>query len=136
MFVNNYEHSIDDKGRVVLPAAFRAELADGCYVTQQPGGCLAVFPEAAFIAAADAARERQQRGEIPDPQLRTFFGNANQVQPDKQGRVPITNAQKLFAGLDRNVHVVGQWDHVEIWDSTKWIALAAVGEQQLAGSTL
>ena len=136
MFVNNHEHSIDDKGRMVLPADIRNVLEGGCYVVAQPGGCLAIFPRESFKEAAARIKERQRNGEISDLQFRAFFGSANEVVPDKQGRIPLTQSQRTYAKLDRNVMVVGVWEHIEIWDAARWASNNEIGEQELALSSL
>ncbi len=121
---------------MVLPASYREALEGGCYVVAQPGGCLAVFPRESFKEAADRMRDRQRAGEVSDLQMRTFFSSANDVAPDKQGRIPLTQTQRTYAKLDRNVMVVGVWEHIEIWDAATWAANNEVGERQLAVSSL
>ena len=121
MFLGEYEHTLDDKNRLTLPAKFRDAFTNGCVVTREMDGCLSVYtPEGweRFVASRlegldPFARETRQ--------LRRFvFAGASEAEPDKQGRIMLPPALVKHAGLTREVVVAGVHDHVEIWDRATW----------------
>ena len=131
MLVGEYQHSLDDKGRVILPAKFREELA-GAFITSEVDGCLAMWPPEDFEVRAREMRERS-RGSTADRQVsRAFFARAAEASPDKQGRVAIPATLRDFAGLGREVVITGQFDHVEIWDAARWERQRDAGDEALA----
>ena len=132
MFLGEYQHSVDDKGRVVMPAKFRDGLSPGVVVTKGQERCLYVFPIARWeqeVAKVDrlARTNRQNRN-----YARSFFGAASDQQTDKQGRLQIPQALRSYAGLQRDVVVVGVSDRVEIWDATAWETLSEEADRQYA----
>ena len=89
MFLGEFQHSLDTKGRVILPAKYRDQLADGAFVTKGKGGCLSVFTPEEFETVATEIREQSKRGPKELNAARVFFGGASEIQPDKQGRVAL-----------------------------------------------
>ncbi len=120
MFTGEYRHSVDDTGRVAIPARFRAQLDDGAVVTRWIDGCAAVFPRAAFELLAS----RVAALPLSDTSARTFgrflFASAFEVELDRQGRVLLPVAVREWAGLDSDAVVVGGRDHAEIWAPARW----------------
>jgi MraZ protein len=121
MLLGEYEHTIDDKNRLTLPAKFRPAFADGIVVTRGMDGCLYAY------AAADWGRVVESRLASLDPlsqegrrMQRFFFSGAAEAQPDKQGRVMIPAPLLEHAKLGRDVVVAGVYDHLEIWDRAAW----------------
>jgi MraZ protein len=121
VFLGEYEHTIDDKNRLTLPARFREAFTAGCVVTREMDGCLSVY------APDDWERFVALRLEGLDPftrearQMRRFvFAGAVEAVPDKQGRVMLPAALVDHAKLDREVVVAGVHDHVEIWNRAAW----------------
>ena len=129
-FLGEYQHALDAKGRFILPARFREHLGHQAYVTTEEDGCLALWRPEEFDVKATEIRERARRGER-DVQ-RAFFAGAMEASPDRQGRVAISQALRDFAGLERDVVVVGHYDHIEIWDAANGQRTKEVGEQRLA----
>ena len=121
MLLGEYEHTIDDKNRLTLPAKFREQLEAGLVVTRGMDGCLYAWP-------AEQWRERfQARVSALDPLQREgrklqrhFFSGAAEAELDKQGRIMIPAALLRYAGLSRDVVVAGVSDHLEIWDREAW----------------
>ena len=121
MLLGEYEHTIDDKNRLTLPARFREQLAEGVVVTRGMDGCLYAYP-------AGEWRERfQSRVGGLDPLSREgrklqrhFFSGAAEAELDKQGRIMIPAALRGYARLQRDVVVAGVHDHLEIWDRETW----------------
>jgi MraZ protein len=121
MLLGEYEHTIDDKNRLTLPARFRQDFADGIVVTRGMDGCLYGYTR------SDWARLVESRLGTLDPlsqegrrMQRFFFSGAAEGQLDKQGRIMIPAALLQHAGLDRDVVVAGVNDHLEIWDREAW----------------
>ena len=120
MFFGEYEHNIDDKGRVIMPAKFREDLGMVFYVTKGLNNCLFVYPK-------EAGEKRiEELGRLGDNQeqvrrfKRIFFSNASQNVLDKQGRVVITPKLRQEASLTKEIVFIGVNDHIEIWDAKNW----------------
>jgi len=133
-FLGEYQHSLDAKGRLILPAEFRPGLAEGAVIVGTDGKCLAVHPVAQFERVALEVEERAKRGGRDLASARTYFATAKQVTPDTQGRVPVPENLREYAGLSRDVAVIGASSRVEIWDAARWREQKAEGEAGLAES--
>ena len=114
-----YKHSIDAKGRLAMPARLREELGERFTVTKGLDGCLAVYPEKEWEALEDRIRGLGN-GEKARRVKRYYFANAFDAQLDAQGRILIPANLREFADLQKDVVVIGQLDHAEIWNSEKW----------------
>ncbi|HEX2738472.1 MAG TPA: division/cell wall cluster transcriptional repressor MraZ [Acidimicrobiia bacterium] len=134
MFLGEFQHSLDAKGRVILPAKFRDQLAGGAFVAKGRDGCLFVYTAEEFEQVAQQAREASRRGDDERQAARSFFAGAADVVPDKQGRVAIPQHLRDYAGLDRDVVVAGVFSRIEIWDSGRWRERDRLGEQALTTS--
>ncbi len=121
MLLGQYEHTIDDKNRLTLPAKFREQLEAGLVVTRGMDGCLYAWPAAEwgelFQARVSALDPLQREGRKLQ---RHFFSGAAEAELDKQGRIMIPAALLRYAGLSRDVVVAGVSDHLEIWDREAW----------------
>jgi len=129
VFLGQYQHNVDDKGRVVMPAKFREGLEHGLVVTKGQERCVYVFPLDRW--EEEVARvNRLPRTKTPNRNYaRTFFGSAADQQMDKQGRVQIPQALRTYGGLDKDVVVVGVADRVEIWNAADWAALSETADE-------
>jgi MraZ protein len=134
MFLGEFQHSLDAKGRVILPARYRDQLAEGAFVTKGRGGCLSVFAPEEFAVVATEIREQSKRGQRELNAARSFFGGTCEVRPDKQGRVALPPNLREYAGLDREVVLVGLFSRIEIWDRARWHELDQAGAQALSES--
>jgi MraZ protein len=132
MFLGEHLHSLDVKGRVILPARFREELQSSV-VTSEIDGCLALWPVEDFQRRAAEMKERARRGPRDRDVARVFFAGAVEATPDRQGRVALPPHLRQFARLEREVVVNGAFDHVEIWDAGAWREKKRRGEQALSG---
>ncbi len=132
MFLGEHSHSLDVKGRVILPARFREQL-DSAFVTSEMDGCLALWPPVQFEGRAQEMKAKFGGTSVDRNQARVFFAGAQDASPDRQGRVAIPAQLRVFAHLDREVVITGAWDHVEIWDATTWQQHKRVGEKGLSG---
>jgi MraZ protein len=121
MLLGEYEHSLDDKNRLTLPAKFREAFAGGVVVARGMDECLVVYTRAGweeFVAARleglnPFSREARQMS-------RFIFAGASETELDRQGRVMVPASLVEHAGLEREVVVAGMRDHVEIWDRAVW----------------
>lgn len=136
MFVGQYRHSLDAKGRVILPAKFRPQLEAGAYMARGLDGCVCVYPADEWERVATNMRELSIRGGAQRQAARTFFAGASEVDPDRQGRVQVPAHLRDFAGLapDREVVVAGASSRVEIWDAERWRTLEQEGEQAITSA--
>lgn len=120
MFLGEFSHTIDEKGRLTLPAKFRADLAAGLIVTRGIDKCLFAFPSAEWHNLA----QRVSNLPLTEPQAREFrrllFSGASDDVPDKQGRVLIPQYLREYANLDGEVIVAGLNTHIEIWSPAAW----------------
>lgn len=120
MFLGTYSPRLDDKGRLILPAKFRDGLTDGLVVTRGQDRCLTVFTMAEFERLhAQLQAAPMTNKEVRDYQ-RLLLSGASDETPDKQGRVTIPPHLREYAGLDRDLAVIGAGNRVEIWDAATW----------------
>ncbi len=132
MFLGEYQHSLDAKGRVILPARFREQLEGGAVMASALDGCLAVYPLAEWDRLARKLTDARERGPRERQAARTVFSNAVDFVSDKQGRVAIPPKLREYAALDREVIVAGGFDHVEIWDAARFRERDAQGIAAIA----
>ncbi len=121
MLLGEYEHTIDEKGRLTLPAKFRQALAGGVVLTRGLDACVYAYPSEDWrrlvesrLAALDPLSSEARTME------RFFFAGAAEAHPDRQGRVMLPDALIEHAGLGREVVVAGVRDRLEIWDRAAW----------------
>jgi MraZ protein len=121
MLLGEYEHTIDEKNRLTLPAKFRRAFVDGILLTRGMDGCLNAFTRDEWdrvvtdqLAGLDPLSQEARR------MRRFFYAGASEAELDRQGRVMIPGALLEYAKLDREVVVAGVHDHLEIWDRAAW----------------
>jgi MraZ protein len=121
MLLGEYEHTIDDKNRLTLPARFRRAFADGVVVTRGMDGCLYAYTRADWDRLVETRlAELDPLSKEARTMMRFFFSAAIEAEPDKQGRILVPPALAQHAGLAREVVVAGVHDHLEIWDRAAW----------------
>jgi MraZ protein len=122
MLLGEFEHTIDDKSRITVPAKFRPKLESGMVVTKGIDPCLWLYPADVWAELA----ERIKALPLSDPTAREFrrqaFGGASDSVPDKQGRVILPVYLREYANIDRQAVIVGLDDHCEIWNPERWRA--------------
>lgn len=133
-FFGRYQHTLDDKGRLILPAEFRKALEDGAFIGQFPGGCLAIYTPERFDEVSEDITLSAKQGGTPDTvdASRLFFSSVQRVTPDRQGRVPLAAYLRGSAGLDRDVVVTGQDNRIELWSPEHWRVVEERGQAELA----
>lgn len=120
MFLGRFNHTIDAKGRLALPARYREQLTDGVVVTRGFDPCLLIYPFASWLPLA----EKVSGLSITDPDVRmlrrVLFAEASDLQLDKQGRILVPAELREYAGLEREATVVGMHTFIEIWSPGRW----------------
>ena len=118
MLIGQYQHNIDAKGRVIVPAKFREDLGDVFYVTKGLDGCLFVLSPSQWAAL----EQKVQNMPISKARglQRFFFSGAAEVETDKQGRILLPQKLRDYAGLSKDVTFIGTSGRAEIWDSERW----------------
>lgn len=131
MFLGTYEHSLDVKGRVILPAKFRDDLGAGAYLAKSLDGCLSLYTADEFNKVVQEMQETARRGGAQRHAVRSFGANASEATPDRQGRISIPPPLRDYAHLDREVVIVGALSRVEIWDAARWRAVDSENDARL-----
>lgn len=112
-----YEHNMDAKGRLFIPAKLREDLGGICYLTMGIDNCLAIYPLESWevftekFASLPMSKSRQ---------MRPLFANAVKCEPDSQGRVVIPQVLRQYAGLTKEIVIIGVHNRAEIWDAEAW----------------
>lgn len=141
MFLGTYLPRLDEKGRLILPAKFRDQLADGLVVTRGQERCLFVFPADEFTRMHEQLRQAPVASKSARDFQRVLLSGASDEVPDRQGRITIPPTLRDYAGLDRECAVIGTGSRVEIWDAAAWqsylaeqeVAFASVAEEVVPG---
>jgi len=121
MFLGEYEHTLDDKNRLTLPARFRDGFGEGGIVTRGMDGCLSVYTRDAWDRFVSVRLDGLDPFTREARQMTRFlFASAAEAEPDKQGRIMLPQALVEHAKLAREVVVAGVRDHLEIWDRATW----------------
>jgi MraZ protein len=120
LFLGEFEHSIDDKSRLAVPARFRPALQDGLVITRGLDRCLVIWDSESWRGQAERVRTLNPfKGDARRLQ-RHFFSGAVPAQPDKLGRIVIPQFLREYAQLDTDVVVVGLADRIEVWSRVEW----------------
>ncbi|MBP3036858.1 division/cell wall cluster transcriptional repressor MraZ [Arthrobacter sp. zg-ZUI100] len=120
MFLGTHSPRLDEKGRLILPAKFREELADGLVLTRGQERCIYVFSQKEFERVHEQMREAPLSSRQARDYIRVFLSGASDEVPDKQGRITIPPALRSYAGLGRELAVIGAGTRAEIWDAGAW----------------
>jgi len=122
MLIGQYDHTIDSKKRLALPAKFRGELGDKVIITKGVENCLVIYTEKEW----ETMSTKLSNLPISQIEARSFtrfvLAGAMEITLDKLGRVLIPDYLKEYAGLDKNVVICGLSNRLEVWDSAKWDA--------------
>ena len=132
MFLGTHEPKLDEKGRLILPARFRDELAKGLVITKGQEHCLYVFPMGEFTAITERMRQAPVTEKGARDYMRVMFAGAHDEVPDKQGRVTIPTGLRNYAGLEKECVVIGANTRLEIWGSSSWATYLADREPGFA----
>ena len=120
MFMGEYNHTIDTKGRLIVPAKFRESLGEEFVVTKGLDGFLFVYDEAEWSAFEEKLKTLPITNKDARNFVRFFLAGATTVEVDKQGRILLPSVLRTFAGLDKDVVLIGVANRVEIWSRERW----------------
>lgn len=134
MFLGEFEHSLDAKGRLVLPRKFRDDLEErGCVLTKGQESCLYVFSMDQWEEEVARLRRLPRTDRRNRKYQRSFFASALDQTLDRQGRIQIPDRHREYAGLDKDVTVVGALDRIEIWSRSAWATEATEADEYYSG---
>ncbi len=133
MFLGTYEHTLDAKGRLVMPRKFRDLLEDGCVITKRQEHCLAVYTPEAWKQEYERVNNLPNTNRKARMYRRSLFAGANDVTLDKQGRIPVPENLRGWAGMEKEVTVVGSGDVIELWPTSVWNAEEAEADEFFSG---
>ncbi|MGE5598237.1 MAG: division/cell wall cluster transcriptional repressor MraZ [Bacteroidota bacterium] len=128
MFAGEFQHALDDKGRVTIPAKFREGLGEGFMITRGLDRCLFAYPREEW------ARLEEKVKTLPTAQtevrafVRLLFSGAVEAEVDKQGRVGLPQHLRTYAGIERDAVIIGVSNRVEIWSAEIWASYAEKAE--------
>lgn len=128
MFIGEYSHSIDDKGRLAVPKKFRAVLEKGAVVTRGLDTCLFLYTKDEWKKLADKLANLPFSQANTRAFARLMLAGAMDVELDKQGRIILPEYLRQFAGLKKEIVVAGLYSRLELWDREKWAAYSLKAE--------
>ena len=131
-FMGTYTPKLDDKGRLILPAKFRDQLAGGLMVTRGQEHCLYVWPQAEVERITERLREAPVSNKATRDYVRMFSSASSDETPDKQGRITVPPKLREWANLSKDVVVIGAMNRLEIWDEAAWEAYSESQEESFA----
>ena len=134
MFLGTYEPKLDDKGRVILPARFRDDMEGGIVLTRGQEHCIYAFPAHEFESMAQELMRAPLSSKQARDWVRVMLSGAYKEIPDKQGRVVVPADLRAYAGLDRELTVIGAGARAEIWNTTAWREYLTVQEDVFANT--
>jgi MraZ protein len=120
MFIGEYTHNLDDKGRLAIPVKFRSQLATGAVVTKGLDNCLSLYTEGAWADEAARLADLPLTQSKARAYSRFMLSSAFGVEIDRQGRIVLPAGLREFAGITGATVVTGLGDHIEIWNQKAW----------------
>jgi MraZ protein len=121
LFTGEYQHSLDAKGRIILPSRIRSQLESGLVIHKWFDECLSIMAQADFTAWADRLRMEPRGGDRRYREvLRFLFSGAHEDHLDKQGRITVPEFLRAWAGLERDITVIGAGSRIEVWNRDRW----------------
>ncbi len=130
MFIGEYLHSLDEKGRLSVPKKFRADLVAGAVVTRGLDRCLFLYTKAEWQKLAETLSNLPFAQANSRAFARLMLAGAMDVEVDKQGRIMLPEYLRTFGGLTKNIVVAGLYNRLELWDSEAWSAYKAKTESE------
>ena len=121
MFMGEYNHIIDAKGRLIIPARFRELLGEEFILTKGLDGCLSIYPMDAWEAFETKLRALPLTNKNARTFTRFFVAGATNCELDRQGRILVPQTLREFAGLEKEVVLTGNLDRIEIWSKDNWL---------------
>jgi len=120
MFIGEYEHALDSKNRIIVPAKFREELGNKFILTKGLDGCLYAYPLSEWKTLEEKMKKLPLTNKNARAFVRFFFSGANEMELDKQGRVLIPQSLSEYAAVKKEIVSIGVSNRVEIWSKENW----------------
>ncbi len=120
MFIGEYQHTIDVKGRMIVPSKFREDLGDKFVITKGLDNCLFIYSVEEWSVLEAKLKTLPLTSKDARAFVRFFFSGATECEVDKQGRILVPGNLRDYAGLEKDVAVIGVATRVEVWDREKW----------------
>lgn len=130
MFLGEYNHSIDEKGRLAIPVKFRNELFNGAVVTRGLDECLFLYTKSEWEIIAQKIAKLPVSQKNTRAYSRLMLAGAMEVELDKQGRIILPEYLRKYSGLNKKVVMAGLYNRIEIWDEEKWESYKKETEKQ------
>ena len=121
MFMGEYNHTIDAKGRLIIPAKFRETLGEEFILTRGLDGCLSIYPMDEWKSFEEKLKALPLTDKNARAFLRFFVAGATSCELDRQGRILIPSTLREFAGLEKEVVLTGNLTRIEVWSKERWI---------------
>lgn len=121
MFMGEYNHTIDAKGRLIIPAKFRETLGEEFILTKGLDGCLSIYPMDEWESFEEKLKALPLTDKNARAFLRFFVAGATSCELDRQGRILIPSTLREFAGLEKEVVLTGNLTRIEVWSKERWI---------------
>lgn len=120
MFMGEFNHNIDAKGRLIIPSRFREELGENSVLTRGMDGCLFIYPQEAWKAFEEKLASLPLTSKDARTFTRFFVSGATPCELDRQGRILVPSTLREYAGLEKDVILAGNLDRIEIWSKSRW----------------
>ena len=120
MFRGEYSHTVDAKGRLIIPLKFREQLGEECIVTRGLDGCLFIFESGEWEAYEEKLRKLPMTNKNARSFVRFLSGGATPCEFDKQGRILLPATLRKYAGIEKDVILAGLPNRIEVWSEQKW----------------
>jgi MraZ protein len=120
MFMGEFNHNIDAKGRLIIPSRFREELGENSVLTRGMDGCLSIYPQEAWKAFEEKLASLPLTSKDARTFTRFFVSGATPCELDRQGRILVPSTLREYAGLEKDVILAGNLDRIEIWSKSRW----------------
>ena len=132
MLLGEYNHNIDDKGRVSVPAKFREDLGISFIVTKGLDNCLFAYSKEEWTKFEEKLKSLPLTNPNARNFIRFFFSGATECEIDKQGRINIPSSLSMYASLNKDCSIIGVDDHIEIWNTEIWNKYLSDNEPNIA----
>ena len=129
MFIGEYRHSVDEKGRIAVPTKYRDQLLRGAVVTRGLDRCLFIYPMHAWEELAQRLAALPLSKSNTRSFARFLLAGAMDVELDKQGRIVLPEYLRSFAGIQKSVVLAGLFNRIEVWDEEQWNRYRGAAEQ-------
>ena len=129
MFIGEFQHTIDDKSRLIMPAKFRELLGDHFKITKGLDGCLFVYPQNEWLNLENKLKNLPFTNKDARAFARFFFSGASECEVDKQGRILVGGILREYAKIAKDVVIVGVGTRIEIWSKEIWTSYSEQAEE-------